>query len=60
MKLNIQKTRIMAFIPITLWQIEGGKVEAVTYFFFPLGSKIIAVGHYSHEIKRHCSLEGKL
>ena len=37
----------MASIPITLWQIEGEKLEALIYFFFPLGSKIIAVGHYN-------------
>ena len=51
MKLNIQKTKIMAFDPITSWQIEGGKVETVTYFLF-LGSKITADGDCSHEIKR--------
>ena len=51
LKLNIQKTKIMASGPITSWQIEGGKVEAVTDFIF-LSSKITADGDYSHEIKR--------
>ena len=59
LKLNIQKTKIMASNPITLWQIEGGKVETVTDFIF-LGSKITADGDCSHEIKDTCSLEGKL
>ena len=49
-KLNIQKTKIMASGPITLWQIEGEKVEAVTNFFLG-GSKITADGDCSHEIK---------
>ena len=49
LKLNIQKTNIMASKPITLWQIEGGKVAAVTDFLF-LGSKITADGDCSHEI----------
>ena len=47
LKLNIQKTKIMATGPITLWQIEGGKVETVTDFIF-LGSKITADGDCSH------------
>ena len=47
LKLNIQETRIMASGPITLWQIDGGKVETVTDFIF-LGSKITADGDYSH------------
>ena len=59
LKLNIQKTKIMASNPITSWQIQVGKVEAVTYFLF-LGSKITADGDCRHEIKRHFSLEGKL
>ena len=59
LKLNIQKTKIMASGPITSWQIDGGKVEAVTYFIF-LGSKITVYGDCSHKIKRPCSLEGKL
>ena len=50
LKLNIQKTKIMASGPITLWQIEGEKVEAVTHFFLG-GSKITADGDCSHEIK---------
>ena len=56
LKLNIQKTKIMAFSPITSWQIDG---ETVADFVF-LGSKITADGDYSHEIKRRYSLEGKL
>ena len=59
LKLNIQKTKIMASGPITSWQIEGEKVETVTVFIF-LGSKITADGDCSHEIKDTCSLEGKL
>ena len=59
LKLNIQKTKIMASGPITLWQIEGGKVEAVTDFLF-LGSKITADGDCSHEIKRHLLLGRKV
>ena len=47
LKLNIQKTKIMASGPITSWQIDGGKVETVTDFIF-LGSKITADGDYSH------------
>ena len=58
LKLNIQKTKIMASGPITSWQIDGETVETVADFIF-LGSKIIADGDCSHEIKRH-SLEGKL
>ena len=59
LKLNIQKTKTMASDPITSWQIEGEKVEAVTDFIF-LGSKILADSDWSHEIKRHLLLEGKL
>ena len=58
LKLNIQKTKIMASSLITLWQIDGETVETVSDFIF-LGSKITADGDYSHEIKRH-SLEEKL
>ena len=58
-KLNIKKTKIMAFSPITSWQIEGEKLETVTDFIF-LGSKIIADGDCSHKIKRPCSLKEKL
>ena len=50
LKLNIQKTKIMKSGPITSWQIDGGKVEAVTDFVF-LGCKITADSDYSHEIK---------
>ena len=52
LKLNIQKTKIMAFSPITSWQIDGETVETVADFIF-LGSKITVVGDCSHEIKRH-------
>ena len=52
LKLNIQKTKIMASGPITSWQIDGETVETVTDFIF-LGSKITADGDCSHEIKRH-------
>ena len=58
LKLNIQKTKIMASSPITSWQIDGETVEMVADFIF-LGSKITEDGDCSHEIKRH-SLEGKL
>ncbi|XDA74064.1 hypothetical protein R6Z07F_004282 [Ovis aries] len=52
LKLNIQKTKIIASGLITSWQIEGEKVEAVTDFFFPpFGSKITADGDCSHEMK---------
>ena len=54
-KLNIQKTTIMAFSPITSWQIDG---ETMTDFIF-LGSKITADSDYSHEIKRHLLLGRK-
>ena len=59
LKLNIQKTKIMASGPITSWEIEGETVETVSDFIF-LGSKITADGDYSHEIKRCLLLEGKL
>ena len=58
LKLNIQKTKIMASSPITSWQIDGETMETVTDFILG-GSKITADGDCSHEIKRH-SLEGKL
>ena len=58
LKLNIQKTKIMASDPITSWQIGGEIVETVSDFIF-LGSKITEDGDCSHEIKRR-SLEGKL
>ena len=59
LKLNIQKTNIMASGPITSWEIDGETVETVSNFIFG-GSKITADGDDSHEIKRHCSLEIKL
>ena len=59
LKLNIQKTKIMASGPITSWEIDGETVETVADFIF-LGSKITANGDYSHEMKRHYSLEEKL
>ena len=59
LKLNIQKTKIMASGPITSWQIDGETVETVRDFIF-LGSKIIADSDCSHEIKRHYFLEEKL
>ena len=58
LKLNTQKTKIMASGPITSWQIDRETVEIVADYF--LGSKIIADGDCSHEIKRLYSLEGKL
>ena len=58
LKLNIQKTKIMASGPITSWQVGGETVETVRDFIFG-DSKITADGDCSHEIKRH-SLEGKL
>ena len=58
LKLNIQKTKIMASGPVTSWQIDGETVGKVSDFIF-FGSKITADGDCSHEIKRH-SLEGKL
>ena len=59
LKLNIQKTKIMASGPITSWQIDGERVEAVTDFIF-LGSKITADGDCSHEIKRRLHLGRKV
>ena len=55
LKLNIQKTKIMASGPITLWEIDGETVETVSDFIF-LGSKITADGDCSHDIKRHLLL----
>ena len=55
LKVNIQKIKIMASSPITLWQIDGETIETVTDFIF-LGSKITADGDCSHEIKRHLLL----
>ena len=59
LKLNIQKTKIMATDPITSWEIDGETVEAVSDFIF-LGSKITVDGDYSHDIKRHLLLGRKL
>ena len=58
LKLNIQKTKIMASGPITSWQINGETMETASDFII-LASKITADGYCSHEIKRH-SLKGKL
>ena len=59
LKLNIQKTKIMASGPITSWQIYGETMETVRDFIF-LGSKITVDDDYSHEIKDACSLEEEL
>ena len=59
LKLNIQKTKIMASGPITSWEIDGETVETVWDFIF-VGSKITGDGDCSHEIKRCLLLEGKL
>ena len=59
LKLNIQKTKIMASGPITAWQIDGETMETVTEFIF-WGSKITADGDCSHEIKRHLLLGRKV
>ena len=59
LKLNIQKTKIMASGPITSWQIDGETVEIVADFIFG-GSRITADGDCSHEIKRHLLLGRKI
>ena len=59
LKLNIQKTKIMASGPITSWQIDGERMETVTDFILG-GSKITADGDFSHEIKRHLLLGRKV
>ena len=59
LKLNIQKTKIMASSPITPWQVDGETVETVSDFIF-LGSKITADGDCSYEIKRHLLLGRKV
>ena len=59
LKLNIQKTKIMASGPVTSWQIDGETVETVSDFIFG-GSKITADGNCSHEIKRRLLLERKV
>ena len=58
LKLSIQKTKIMAFCPITSWQIDGETVETVSYFILG-GFKITADGDCSHETKRHLLLGRK-
>ena len=59
LKLNVQKTKIVASSPITLWQIEGEKMGIVTDYIF-LGSKITADGDSSHELKDTYSMKEKL
>ena len=59
LKLNIQKTKIMASGPITSWEIDGETVETVADFIF-LGSKTTADGDCSHEVKRHLLLGRKV
>ena len=59
LKLNIQKTKIIASGPITSWELDGETVETVSDFIF-LGSKIIADGDHSHEIKKHLLLGRKV
>ena len=59
LKLNIQKMKIMASVPITLWQIDGETVETVSDFIWG-GLKITVDGDYSHEIKRHLLLGRKV
>ena len=59
LKLNIQKTKIMASSPITSWEIDGETVETVSDFIFG-GSKITADGDCSHQIKRHLLLGRKV
>ena len=59
LKLNLQKTKIMASGSITSWEIDGETVETVSDFIF-LGSKITADGDFSHEIKRHLLLGRKV
>ena len=59
LKLNVQKTKIMASDPITSWEIDGETVKTVSDFTF-WGSKIIADGNCSHEIKRHLHLGRKV
>ena len=59
LKLNIQKTKIMASCSITSWEMDGATVEMMSHFIF-LGSKITADGDCSHEIKRHLLLGRKV
>ena len=58
LKFNIQKTKIMASLPITSWQIDGAKMETVTDFTF-LDSKVTEDNDHSHKIKRHLFLGRK-
>ena len=58
LKLNIQKTKVMAYSPITSWQVDGEKVESVTDFIL-LDSRITADDDCSHTLKDICSLEEK-
>ena len=60
LKLNTKKTKIMASSPITSWQIDGGKMDTVTDFFFGGGSKITVGSDCSMKLKEACSLEEKL
>ena len=60
LKLNIQKTRIMASSPITSWEMDGETVEIVSDFIFFFSSRITADGDCSHEIKRHLLLGRKV
>ena len=60
LKLNIQKTKIMASGPITSWEIDGETMKTVREFFIFLGSKITADGNCSHEIKRRLLFERKV
>ena len=60
LKLNIQKTKIIASGPITSWEIDGETVETVADFIFSFGSKITADGDCGHEIKRHLLLGRKV
>ena len=59
LKLNIQKTKIMASGPITSWQIDGGTMETLFFLYFGGGSKITAGGDCSYEIKRRLFLAKK-
>ena len=59
LKLNIQKSKIMASGPITSWELDGERVETMTGFIF-WGSKLTADGDFSHEIKRRLLLGRKL
>ena len=60
LKLNIQKTKIMASVPIISWQIDGGKVKTVTDFFFPWAQESLQMVTAAMKLKDACSLEEKL